>query len=80
MKTFRLYGTSACHLCETAHAMILEQQRSIGGNVALEEVDISDSDVLFERYGVTIPVLQHPDERELSWPFSVQQLREFLTS
>jgi hypothetical protein len=60
--------------------MILEQQRSIGGSVELEEVDISDSDVLFERYGVTIPVLQHPDARELSWPFSVQQLREFLAS
>ncbi len=34
------------------------------------EVDISDSDTLFERYGVRIPVLQHPDGRELDWPFT----------
>jgi hypothetical protein len=43
-------------------------------------VDISESDVLFARYGVTIPVLQHPDGRELNWPFSAPQLRDFLTT
>jgi hypothetical protein len=62
-----------------AQSMIMTQHESIGG-IAVEEVDISESNVLFERYGVRIPVLQHPDERELDWPFEVQQLRDFLTS
>lgn len=79
MKIFRLYGTSACHLCELAHDMVLAQQ-SMAGAFAVEQVDVSDSDALFERYGVLIPVLQHPDDRELSWPFSSVQLRVFLLS
>jgi hypothetical protein len=79
MKMFRLYSTSACHLCELAKVMIANQQAS-HGYFSVEEVDISASDILFERYGVTIPVLQHPDSRELNWPFSDQQLRDFLAS
>ncbi len=79
MKNYRLYGTSACHLCELAQGMIVAEEPLRGGFV-VEEVDISESDVLFERYGVRIPVFQHPDGRELNWPFSQVQLREFLVS
>ncbi len=79
MKKFRLYGTSACHLCDLAQDMLASQQLSLGG-FDVEEVDISESEALSERYGVTIPVLQHPDDRELNWPFSRAQLRAFLVS
>lgn len=79
MKIFTLYSTSACHLCEVAKAMI-EAQMGFTGGLACEEVDIVESDSLFERYGVLIPVLQHPDQRELSWPFSPEQLQEFMLS
>lgn len=79
MKTFTLYSTSACHLCELAKAMI-EAQMGRAGDLACEEVDISESEVLFERYGVLIPVLQHPDQRELNWPFSPEQLQQFMLS
>jgi Glutaredoxin-like domain (DUF836) len=79
MKKFRLYGTSACHLCEVAHAMVAKEKAAKGG-FEVDEVDISESDALCERYGVTIPVLQHPDSRELNWPFNDQQLREFMAS
>lgn len=79
MKTFVLYSTSACHLCELALAMI-EEQASGDGHIVCEERDISVSDTLFERYGLLIPVLQHPDKRELNWPFSPGQLRKFLLS
>jgi hypothetical protein len=48
--------------------------------VSVEELDIIESDELFERYGLLIPVLQHPDLRELNWPFTSVQLRAFLTS
>jgi hypothetical protein len=59
--------------------MVCTQQQRAGG-FAFTEVDISDSDALFERYGITIPVLQHPDKRELQWPFSAQQLQAFIAS
>lgn len=68
---FTLYGTSACHLCELAEEMLLP----LGLDYA--KVDISDTDALMERYGVLIPVLRHPDGRELNWPFSPAQLLEF---
>lgn len=79
MKVFRLFGTSACHLCELAHEMVTVEASGIG-DVDVDEVDISGSDALFQRYGVLIPVLQHPDERELNWPFSPSQVQEFLKS
>lgn len=79
MKNYRLYGTGACHLCELAQGMIVAQG-PMSGDFVVEDVDISESDALFECYGVRIPVLQHPDGRELSWPFSPVQLREFLVS
>jgi Glutaredoxin-like domain (DUF836) len=79
LKTFKLYGTSACHLCEIAQDMIIAQRSSNGG-FDVEVVDISESDVLFARYGVTIPILQDPHGRELNWPFSAQQLCDFLAS
>ena len=59
--------------------MITEEVAASGG-LAFEEVDISDSDSLFERYGVSIPVLQHPDQRELNWPFSREQVQAFMLS
>ena len=64
-----LYGTSACHLCELAEAMLLARP-----GVAFDTVDISESDELFERYGLLIPVLRHPDGRELHWPFTTGQV------
>lgn len=79
VKVFRLYGTSACHLCEQAEGMLAVQLDTTTGT-SIELVDIVESDVLFERYGLRIPVLQHPDGRELNWPFRPEQLQVFLTS
>ena len=76
---FTLYGTSACHLCEIAEQM-LQVQKQVGTAFEFDQVDISESDTLFERYGVLIPVLRHPDGRELNWPFSPAQLERFLAS
>jgi glutaredoxin len=67
-----LYGTTACHLCELAAALL-----SAAG-VSFEEVDISQSDELFERYGLTIPVLRRDDGQELNWPFDEEALAHFL--
>ena len=79
MNTFSLYGTSACHLCERAESMI-QQQLDAGCACQVECLDIADSDQLFERYGTTIPVLRHPDGREMNWPFAEDELGDFLRS
>ena len=42
-------------------------------------VDIAFDDTLFERYGVTIPVLNFQgNELELHWPFDSSQLQIWL--
>ncbi len=79
MKTYNLYSTSACHLCEIAKGMILAHP-GLGDGIEVQEIDISDSDELFERYGIRIPVLQHPNGSELGWPFDSAELDGFLTS
>jgi len=72
-----LYGTSACHLCEQAEALLVEALPA-GGDVCYRKVDISTDDALFERYGWIIPVLARPDGKELSWPFDGVILGEFI--
>jgi len=79
LRAFRLYGTSACHLCELAQEMVEAVQPRRRDSV-VEKIDISASENLFERYGEQIPVLQHPDGRELRWPFTTGELVEFLQS
>lgn len=79
MSRFSLFGTSACHLCEQAQSLLESCQRA-GLEFEFVCVDISASDQLFERYGLTIPVLRHPQGRELFWPFDLAQLQSFVDS
>ena len=69
-----LYGTSACHLCEQAEAMLMDLLPASG----YRKVDISEDDALFDRYGWSIPVVARPDGQELNWPFELARLRNFL--
>jgi hypothetical protein len=64
-------------LCELAEEMLVALGRDRPALV-FEKVDISASDALFARYGVTIPVLRDPQGRELGWPFSAEQLAQFV--
>jgi glutaredoxin len=52
----RLYTREGCHLCENAKETILALQAD--HEFKLEEVDISSSDDLTERYGLMIPVVE----------------------
>lgn len=71
-----LYSTSACHLCEQALELL---QPLIADGCAIREIDISESDELFERYGILIPVLQREDSGgELNWPFDLAAVKELL--
>jgi hypothetical protein len=72
-----LFGTSACHLCELAAAMLHQASATFPG-LAIIETDISESDVLFERYGLLIPVIQDSHGNELGWPFTDEELCSFL--
>lgn len=79
MSSFSLYGTSACHLCEMAEQMI-DQMSARGAAIALQKVDISESDELFERYGLLIPVLANAAGAELRWPFTEEELATFVAN
>ncbi|WP_428772504.1 glutaredoxin family protein [Vibrio sp.] len=69
----KLYSTEGCHLCEMAQALL----QSANVEQQIEVVDIAFDDELFERYGVTIPVLNFQGA-ELNWPFDLQQLQQWL--
>ncbi|HEY8354025.1 MAG TPA: glutaredoxin family protein [Methylophilaceae bacterium] len=74
---FILYGTSACHLCEQA----LEALSSLKYDIELTMTDVSENDLLLERYGLRIPVLRHSmSGNELNWPFGPDELCRFLDS
>ena len=71
------YTTEACELCEQAEAVLINTP--LATPVAVEAVDISESEALVERYGLRIPVLQRSDTRaELNWPFNSSDVQRFL--
>jgi hypothetical protein len=83
-----LYSTPACHLCDTALAVISPYLSEL--NILIQEVDISESDALMEMYGIRIPVLRFSDKnsainedknavnkKELGWPFSEEEFLAF---
>ena len=73
----RFYTTAGCHLCDKALALVLEVGQRIP--LAIEEIDIAESDPLIEKYGLRIPVLvRDADQRELGWPFNAEALIGFL--
>ena len=72
-----LYSTLGCHLCEQAKALSWPVLQHFG--YQLREVEIADNELLLERYGVRIPVVQRQDSgAELGWPFTQEQLAELL--
>jgi hypothetical protein len=81
MKKITLYSTLGCHLCEQALGIIQPLlEGGQGSEYVLEEVDIADSDLLVELYGIRIPVVKRSDSQtELGWPFDSRQFVEFLS-
>lgn len=56
MKTVKLYSRPRCHLCETAREILEELQQQ--WNFTMEEINIDLDDVLVEKYGIMIPVVE----------------------
>ena len=74
-----LFGTSGCHLCDLAEALIEE---SIGNDprILIETIDIAESEQWQKPYAQLIPVLFHPEtQQELRWPFELHQIKQFIT-
>ena len=71
--TLELYGTSCCHLCEEAQAILRD------AGIVAQDIDIADDGGLLERYCVRIPVLRRTDNgAELGWPFDAVAVVQFL--
>jgi Glutaredoxin-like domain (DUF836) len=72
----QLLGTLGCHLCEVAEAVLMS---FVENGLLVELVDIAESEVMVERYGLRIPVLRRCDNgAELDWPFDGAQVVDFL--
>lgn len=77
MKTVVLYSTLGCHLCEQAKQLM--SPLLAAAEYRLEEVDISESEQLMERYQLSIPVARNSQSGdELCWPFDAAQVADFL--
>lgn len=76
MTLLTLYGTSACHLCDSALAELAPLQAN---GVQVREVDITESEQLMEQYQLRIPVLRRDDTgAELDFPFDLNRLLDWL--
>lgn len=80
MIQLKLYGTSACHLCEQAE-QLLEQLQQLGSQLIVEKIDISNHPQLEQAYGIRIPVVREPGTgTELAWPFDLAALNDFIVA
>ncbi|MFC4260182.1 glutaredoxin family protein [Marinobacter lacisalsi] len=71
------FTTSHCQLCELAENLLVHTP--MPEPIPVEAVDIASSEQLVERYGTRIPVLRREDTgAELGWPFSRDDLLDFL--
>ena len=75
MREFILYGTSACHLCELAEA-VLANVLAVQPDWQIELIDIADRDEWIAQYGTRIPVFAE-GPRELDWPFDKDAVLAF---
>ncbi|TNC82555.1 MAG: hypothetical protein C9356_03810 [Oleiphilus sp.] len=77
-----IYGTSACHLCADAEALvynptILGMLKRHG--IEIIRIDVADDPADVERYGSRIPLVSIDGRKTcLDWPFSLLDLRAFL--
>ncbi len=72
-----LYSTSNCHLCELAEALVIEAEHQ--HDIQYETIEIADDPTLYALYEIRIPILKRLDNHaEISWPFSIENLRQFL--
>jgi hypothetical protein len=72
IKSFILYSTAGCHLCESAERLLRSMPEL--RRVTVDVVDIADDAALFARYGESIPVVATCTGAELAWPFNADDV------
>ena len=76
MRNLTFYTTAGCHLCELAADLISQLESTC--DIAVIEIDIVTDEKLVDRFGMRIPVVSKGDtQRELSWPFTLEELERF---
>jgi glutaredoxin len=73
-----LYSKPGCHLCEDARAVIDAVCAELGETY--DEIDITTSDELMERFGEEIPVTFIDGEQHDFWRVDAERLRAALTT
>ena len=73
----KLYYTDGCHLCDDA-IVLLEQLNLSYQKIDIVEDDSVENDSLVALYSTLIPVVEKQSKATLNWPFSLQQLHEFI--
>jgi len=71
-----IYSRPGCHLCDEMKAVINRVAESIP--LQLEEIDISASHELEERYGLEIPVLFVEGKKAAKYRLREEELRRIL--
>jgi hypothetical protein len=78
-KDYVLYGTSACHLCEMAEAILGPIIKRY--SITFTKEDILEDDALLQQYALSIPVFKCiTTKAELNWPFNEEMLNTFINS
>ena len=76
MRNLTFYTTAGCHLCELAADLISQLESTCDTTVVV--IDIVTDEKLADRFGTRIPVVSRGDtQRELSWPFTLEELERF---
>lgn len=76
-KEYILYGTSGCHLCEEAEAVISSVIKN--QDIIYMSKDIVEDDALLSQYALIIPVFKCiTSQQELNWPFTEEAIEAFI--
>tara|TARA_B100001094_G_scaffold2871_1_gene2579 strand:+ start:1095 stop:1349 length:255 start_codon:yes stop_codon:yes gene_type:complete len=79
MNTVIIFTTKGCHLCELAGEILENLRRT--ENFSLEVQDISETEMLVEKYGLLIPVIMDKATcKELRWPFDSNDVIQWISS
>ena len=77
--SLELLGTSGCHLCELAEAIVDEVFAGTGKTIPLTLIEIADDPDLMDAFGIRIPVLRYQDQ-VLGWPFTAAEVTDFISA
>jgi glutaredoxin len=78
MIALTIYSRPGCHLCDEMKAVVRRVAQSVP--LQLEEIDISTSRELEDRYGLEIPVLLVEGKKAAKYRIGEEDLRRLLAA